>query len=391
MPFGNCPLGLIEGIPIISSLTSLGASTLLDAISKWIGNAAAFLVEKLGQIMENASQPGIGTSWFSLNYQNMIMIAGLVIVPLIFISVIRSIFMQDFNGMGKMVMIQIPGAFIAGIGSIQIVKTLIEIVDSFSNQLLAQSGSNFPEMISRINSALISPLSSMPTIASGALAFIALGILSGTLVLFIEMIMRSSAIDIAVLFLPISFAAMVFPYTAHILRRLIETIASLILSKFVVAGVLAMASSEIASNPYTSSFSTITVGLACIWLAAFSPFMLFKIVPLVDASVLSGITEVGQRVHSRGKEMAKIAVGAGIDSYLATTNSSGSVLSENQSLGDATSSFLSQMPSAVSNHAPDNSGSSDHFSREHPALVSYSDKSPSGSLRLDSEGTNDIE
>ncbi len=389
MPFGDHTLGLIEGIPIISGLTNMGAGALLGAISTWIGNAAAFLIEKLGQLMENSSQPGIGSSWFSINYQNMAMIAGLIIVPLIFLSIIRSIFMQDFSGLGKMVMVQIPGAFIAGVGSIQIVKTFLEIVDSLSNQILAQSGSDFPEMISRIYNSLISPLNSMPTMASGALAFIALGILSGALVLFIEMIMRSSAIDIAVLFLPISFAAIVFPYSSHILRRLIETIASLVLSKFVVAGVLAMASSEIASNPNSSSFSTITVGLASIWLAAFSPFMLFKIVPLVDASVLSGITEVGQRVHSRGKEIAKIAVGAGIDSYLATANSSSSGLVDNQPLGDAASTFLSQMPSAVSNLAPDDSGPSAFPPQEQIAHFSFSNRPPSGSLALDNEGNDD--
>ena len=60
------------------------------------------------------------------------------------------------------------------------------------------------------------------------------------------MLIRDAAIYVAVLFLPLVFAGLVWPAAAPWSKRLVETIVAIILSKFVIVAVLSLAASALA-------------------------------------------------------------------------------------------------------------------------------------------------
>ena len=64
---------------------------------------------------------------------------------------------------------------------------------------------------------------------------------SAALVLWLELVVRAAAVSVAVLFLPLALAALVWPSVAHWCRRLADTLVALVLSKFVIAAVLSLA------------------------------------------------------------------------------------------------------------------------------------------------------
>jgi hypothetical protein len=139
-----------------------------------------------------------------------------------------------------------------------------------------------------------------------------LGTLVAALVIFIELVIRSALIYLVVGLCPLAFAALLWPVTRGVLRRTLELLTALILSKVVVALALAIgaaalggatgtetsrpslspptASAEVA--PAESDAATVTVaagvllaGLATFAVACFSPFVVLRLVPVVESAV----------------------------------------------------------------------------------------------------------
>ncbi len=84
-----------------------------------------------------------------------------------------------------------------------------------------------------------------PTIASFVLLLISLLIAVAAFVLWLELLIRAAAVYVAVLFLPLALATLVWPAVSHWCRRLVETLAALILSKFVIVATLSLAAGAV--------------------------------------------------------------------------------------------------------------------------------------------------
>ena len=97
------------------------------------------------------------------------------------------------------------------------------------------------------------------------LLLIALLIAVAAFVLWLELLIRAAAVYVAVLFLPLALATLVWPAVSHWCRRLVETLAALILSKFVIVATLSLAAGAVASGTagtgaHGSGFSAVLAG-----------------------------------------------------------------------------------------------------------------------------------
>ncbi len=119
------------------------------------------------------------------------------------------------------------------------------------------------------------------------------GLLAGALIAFaafviwLELLLRQAAIYVAVLFLPLGFMAMVWPATAHWLRRLAQGLVAIVLSKFVIVAVMALAASAIDADVVDEGFSVVISGGSMLALAALAPYVLLRLIPVFDADLSS--------------------------------------------------------------------------------------------------------
>ncbi len=130
----------------------------------------------------------------------------------------------------------------------------------------------------------------------------------GAFLLWVELLIRSAAVYVAVLFLPLALASLAWPAIAHWCRRLVDTLAALILGKFVIVSVLSLAVGAVAggsgSTPAGStgagagdhgSFTDVLGGAALLTLAAFAPWALFRLLPFLEAGAVSHLEGAGRR------------------------------------------------------------------------------------------------
>ena len=131
-----------------------------------------------------------------------------------------------------------------------------------------------------------------PTIASFVLLLIALLIAVAAFVLWLELLIRAAAVYVAVLFLPLALATLVWPAVSHWCRRLIETLAALILSKFVIVATLSLAAGAVSSGTagtgaHGGGFSAVLAGGALLVMATFVPFAILRLIPAVEAGAVA--------------------------------------------------------------------------------------------------------
>jgi hypothetical protein len=125
------------------------------------------------------------------------------------------------------------------------------------------------------------------------------------------MVIRDAAIYIAVFFLPLTFIAMIWPATSRFARRLVELLVAVILAKFVIVAIISLASAAItnananalASGDQGQLFERMMAGAALLILAAWSPFALLRLIPMMEtaaAGVLSQRSSMSGAAQSAG-------------------------------------------------------------------------------------------
>ena len=104
---------------------------------------------------------------------------------------------------------------------------------------------------------------------------------AGALVLWLELLMREAAVYVIVLMLPLAFAALVWPARRVWAVRAVELLVALILSKFAIVAVLALAAAALGHSVFVGP-DAMLAGLALVRSAAFAPWALLRLLPLAE-------------------------------------------------------------------------------------------------------------
>lgn len=98
--------------------------------------------------------------------------------------------------------------------------------------------------------------------------------------------------------MPLILAGLVWPGGARWTKRMIETLFALIVSKFVIVGVISLATAALA-DPGGGGFGTVMGAAALMLMAAFAPFAILKLMPMVESSAANGLEGMRYRHQSQ--------------------------------------------------------------------------------------------
>jgi type IV secretion system protein TrbL len=299
------------------------ADALISALVTWAADTASWVLSKVGQFINTSSSPPLQGSSFENIFKAMVAVGAATILPFFLIGIIKGLITQSGAIFIRQLIIQLPFCIIATFGSIEIVEALLNIVDNLSSYVVKSSGFNLNNFFTQIGTGILK-YNITGTIPSGAVFLFAFIILIGAFILWLELIIRSAAIEITVLFLPLFFAMGIWPTLWVYTRRLIEIISALIFSKFAVISVLALAASQMGLGAAPTSVSGVIMATALIWLAVFMPYAILKLLPSFEAGISTGIEYYSQRIKSRAKSIgSEIALQAASGETLDTEFSQG--------------------------------------------------------------------
>ena len=309
-----CQIGSVTG-----SLATSGFESVLNAISQWVASGAEYLLRQIGAVLVSTTTVDVGATWFRTHYGQMTALAGVVILPMLLVSTLQAVLRQNPGQLARTYLVQLPLALLLAVVAIQVVILSLSATDAMSDAVAGGSGADVASLLSTVTKGLVVAAAD-PSIASFVLLLISLLIAVAAFVLWMELLIRAAAVYVAVLFLPLALATLVWPAVAHWCRRLVETLAALILSKFVIVATLSLAAGAVASgasgSPNSGGFNAVLAGGALLVMATFVPFAILRLIPAVEAGAVGHLEGLRQRGSAAVTGPLRTAAGFALHSGL---------------------------------------------------------------------------
>ncbi|HVC25751.1 MAG TPA: hypothetical protein VND23_08350 [Acidimicrobiales bacterium] len=333
---------MIVATPLAASLFSIGAGavrsivdTMLSEVTRWVAAGAGSVLEALGTVLTSTTTPDLGRGFLG-EYATMSAVSAALALPLLLLAVVRAVVQQDLGELLRAALLRLPVALLMAGAAVGLVSLALQAADALSGALLAVAGHPVDGFIA----SLVTGLAAASSVAVGpgaavvggfAALLLALLATAVAFLLWVELVVRSAAVAAATLFLPLALAGLVWPATAHWARRLAETIFALVLSKVVVAGVLALAGVSITAG---NGVPGAVEGVALLFLATFAPFTVLRLVPMIEGGAIAHLDGTGRR------PLAAAARAGGLVAGIDTGAGGGSMASAAGDVGGASGSVI---------------------------------------------------
>ena len=287
------------------SVAGAGVGALFSEATGWVGSGAVWLIAQVGRAMSATTSIDLSAGWFTAHETVMASLAAAVVLPMACCAAIQAVYRQNASMLVRTFVVHLPLALLLTGVAVTVVRMALAVTDAMSATVLSSAGVDTANMFSGLFVILLPATVAGGPIVPGFVAFIGgLLVVAAALVLWLELVVRAMAVSVAVLFLPLALAALVWPSVAHWCRRLTDTLVALILSKLVVAAVLSLAASAVAGGLGLSSsgngggFASVVTGIALLLIATLSPFTLLRLVPAVEAGAVAHLESSRHRLKN---------------------------------------------------------------------------------------------
>jgi hypothetical protein len=301
---------------VASSLAGLGVDSVLNAVGSWVTAGASWLLAQIGAVITSTTSVDLGASWFLSNYATMVALAGVVIVPMLLLGIMQAVYRQNGSMLIRSVLVNVPLALLLTAVAIKLVSLGLALTDAMSDVVSHGAGVDAGRFLSEVSLGLSGSGTAQPAVPTFVLFIAGLVVVFGALMVWVELLIRSAAIYVAVLFLPLVLASLAWPAIAHWCRRLVDTLVALILGKFVIVAVLSLAAGALAGGTGAMAkgggvggagggtagsggggFAAVLGGTALLLLAAFAPWALFRLLPFIEAGAVGHLEGLSHRAR----------------------------------------------------------------------------------------------
>jgi hypothetical protein len=284
-----------------SGISGSLVSDLISGITSWVANGAGWLLAEFGGVLGSTTSVQLSSNWFGARLSLMAEITAAVMLPMLFCAVIQAVYRQSIGALVKLICVNLPAALLLTGVAVELVRIALFLTDSMCAQFLKATGQSAINILV----PLAGTLTLTPDPVAGFVEFVgALLIAIAVFCLWLEMTVRASAIMVAVLFLPLALGALVWPAISHWARRLVDTLVALILSKFLIVVIISLGMGAIGGivglhGSVAVRIGDLFEGMAILFLATFSPFVLLRLIPAFEAGAVGQLESARRQLTPR--------------------------------------------------------------------------------------------
>ena len=202
---------------IISISVGALVNGLLNGITSWIESGTAALLAAFGHALNATTSSPLGNG-FGTEFGVVWKIGALLTLPFLLLATIHAVVRQDLSLITRAVFVRLPFAVLFGGLAVELVTQALAVTDSLSSAVLAAAGHPARLEINQLVGAFAPGFGG--NVLSGFVGVLfALLAAAVAFILWVELIVRSAAVAVATLFMPITLAGLVWSATAHWARR----------------------------------------------------------------------------------------------------------------------------------------------------------------------------
>lgn len=313
----------------VGGAATAGFEMIIGGLVAWVIDAVVWVVGGVFSFFIDATDPNVQADWFITGngpYATTLSIGAVLLLLFVFAGIVQGTLSGDVGGMLRRMVVDLPVSVLGMVGLVTVTQALIQLTDVLSAHVMG----SFEQDISDFTGVVTSL-----TVLSGgqATAFVVflLGLVTvlAGVILVAELVVREALIYIVVALAPLVFATRMWPATKGAARKLLELLCALILSKLVIAVALAVAAAaavgagsggEVTSLPtpevyaedpggsVTQAVGILLTAAAAFGVAAFSPMLIARLLPLTEGAVVAqGVKGGPVRAGQQGMMMANTA------------------------------------------------------------------------------------
>src|SRR6202011_5593890 len=192
-----------------SQVAGFGVDSVLNALGSWVANGAAWLLAQIGAVIGDTTGVDLGASWFTTHYGTMAALAAVVIVPLLLLGIMQSIYRQNASMLIRSVVVNVPLAILLTAVAVKLVQLGLAVTDAMSAAVASGAGLDAGHFMASVTLELSgAQAAGQPGVPAFVLFLGALAVVFGAVLVWIELLIRASAVYVAVLFLPLALASL---------------------------------------------------------------------------------------------------------------------------------------------------------------------------------------
>ncbi len=308
------PWGPIDDIVMapFSAAAGWAWDTVISGITDWLAKGFVMLLDFVWAIMDRSSTPRLESEWFRSQagapYLTAIAAATGLLAIFVFCALIQGVLAGRPLELVKRMAFDTPAAVAGILLTASFTQVAIDLVDAMSDGIWSATRPNAVDAVDGLvlTAGKLSPVSFLTPL------LLLIGMLA-LLMLWVVLAVRESLIYLVVALAPMAWATSVWPAVALVRRRTLELLAGLVFSKLAIAMALAVGLGALGGIGATgepgdsvienglAEFSTLVVGIITFGLAAFMPFVVIKLIPIVEAAVIAqGISSAPMRTAQTG-------------------------------------------------------------------------------------------
>ena len=297
-----CPSQVFQlGGGLAQGVASDAAGTIMQAVAGGLTQAASWLIGHVIGLIQSSTNPDLGTGWFVTELKLMEQLMFVAVLPVLMAATIGPILRQDGRRMFRVWGVGLPLSVFSALTASQLAGWALTWTDGLSSMVV---GSHSDRLAHQFSSAMGSPaVTGSPLFVQMILAVLAL---TGGLLVWLELTVRSAGVYVATFFMPLVLVAYIWPATAGLAKRAVQILVSLILSKFVVMASLSLGAAAVTGRGIDAPLS----GAAILLMAGYAPFALLRLAPVVEASAIAHLEGMSRRPVRAAAHTATAVAGA---------------------------------------------------------------------------------
>jgi hypothetical protein len=270
-------------------VANTAANSFLDVVASGLSLSADWLVGRVIALV-NVPVQDVSMGWFAEQRAQMELVASLIVLPVLMIATLGAVLRQDIRRVGRVWGVGLPVAMVAGVAGSTLVGLALQATDYLAALITPGGTGSVSGQLAGTITAVAN--SSAPPFVQMILFTL---MIVGAVLIWLELLVRMSAVYLAVFFMPVSLVTYIWPATAHLAKRMAEIIAALVLSKFVIVGGLALGETALAARTGPGSLDGAITGSAILLIAGFAPFTLLRLAPVAEAAVIAHLEGLSRR------------------------------------------------------------------------------------------------
>ena len=314
-----------EGVSgAFGKLAGWAVDGVISAITTWVIGGVVALIEAIWSVIDTSTRPMPESEWFSGGETSPYLMATKIGAAMVFITVmlavIRGVWAGSTGAIVRTVAHDLPLAVFAMVATVGFTQMALDVSDAMSDWVWDMTRDDAKQALENLSKVLMKGLPGTHFMGVA----LALVLLASMLFLWVVLFVRGALIYLVIVFsAAFAWPSMIFAPLRDTAKKSLELLVALIIAKPVIALALSVGISALGGLGATGEpgdgtgenlareLGTLVMGVVAFGLAAFMPFLVWKMMPLVAAAVVAqGVASAPMRGFQTGMQMQYYTQGA---------------------------------------------------------------------------------